>query len=290
MDHDQRFEAAMHRALAEATGPGCPPRLAAAMEYAVFPGGARVRPRLCLAVAAACGNDQPALSTAAAVSIELLHCASLVHDDLPCFDDAPMRRGKPSVHVAFGEDLAVLAGDALIVLAFQTLAREAAHVPERLAALTLTVANAVGGPHGVVAGQAWESETEIALMDYERAKTGSLFAAATVAGAQAAGAAPLTWLDVGARIGAAFQVADDIHDLIGDADKMGKPIGQDAVHQRPSVAREFGVPAAKKQLEHLVVGAIRSIPPCPGAKQLRQLVLREAQNFIPRGIGGIRAA
>ena len=91
-----------------------------------FPGGARIRPRLCLAVAQACGEDQPAVTDAAAAAIELLHCASLVHDDLPCFDDAPIRRGKPSVHRAFGEQLAVLAGDALIVLAFETLALAAA--------------------------------------------------------------------------------------------------------------------------------------------------------------------
>ena len=95
------------------------------LRYAVFPGGARIRPRLCLAVAQACGEDQPAVTDAAAAAIELLHCASLVHDDLPCFDDAPLRRGKPSVHRAFGERLAVLAGDALIVLAFETLARAA---------------------------------------------------------------------------------------------------------------------------------------------------------------------
>jgi geranylgeranyl pyrophosphate synthase len=96
-------------------------KLAAAMRHAVFPGGARIRPQLCLAVARACGDSDPALADAAAAAIELLHCASLVHDDLPCFDDAPLRRGRASVHCAFGERLAVLAGDALIVQAFQTL-------------------------------------------------------------------------------------------------------------------------------------------------------------------------
>ena len=102
-----------------------PPLLAAAMRHAVFPGGARIRPQLCLAVARACGDAHPALADAAAAAIELLHCASLVHDDLPCFDDAATRRGQPSVHAAYGERLAVLAGDALIVLAFQTLAAAA---------------------------------------------------------------------------------------------------------------------------------------------------------------------
>ena len=92
------------------------------MNHAVFPRGARIRPRLCIAVAKACDEDQPAVTNAAAVAIELLHCASLVHDDLPCFDNADMRRGRTSVHKEFGECLAVLAGDALIVLAFQTIA------------------------------------------------------------------------------------------------------------------------------------------------------------------------
>ena len=102
------------------------------MHHAVFPRGARIRPRLTLAVAAACGEDAPSVSDAAGIAIELMHCASLVHDDLPCFDDADTRRGRPSVHRAFGEPLAVLAGDALIVLAYQTLAhgcRDAAAPP-----------------------------------------------------------------------------------------------------------------------------------------------------------------
>ena len=132
MDVMTRIERSLHEVVAQADQPGCPPRLAAAMRHAVFPRGARIRPRLCLAVAAACGEDAPAVSEAAAIAIELLHCASLVHDDLPCFDDAETRRGRPSVHRAFGEPLAVLAGDALIVLAFQTLAQGAATAPLRL--------------------------------------------------------------------------------------------------------------------------------------------------------------
>src|SRR6188472_2351944 len=106
MDAVNRIEQALQTAIARADIPGCPPRLAAAMRHAVFPRGARVRPRLCLAVAAACGDDDPALSDAAAASIELLHCASLVHDDLPCFDNADTRRNRPSIHRAFGEPLA----------------------------------------------------------------------------------------------------------------------------------------------------------------------------------------
>ena len=132
MDAMKRIERALTTALARTEHPGGPPLLAAALRHAVFPRGARVRPRLCLAVARACGEDDPAITDAAAAAIELLHCASLVHDDLPCFDDAATRRGRPSVHYAFGQPLAVLAGDALIVLAFQTLARGAVRSPARL--------------------------------------------------------------------------------------------------------------------------------------------------------------
>src|SRR3954451_10530150 len=165
MDASTRIELALTVALTRAEAPGCPPRLAAAMRHAVFPRGARVRPRLCLAVAAACGDDEPALTDAAAASIELLHCASLVHADLPCFDDAATRRSRPSVRRAFGEPLAVLAGDALIVLAFQTVAR-ASGTPVRRVPVLEAVGEGVGVPYGIVAGQAWECEPMVELDRY----------------------------------------------------------------------------------------------------------------------------
>ena len=115
MDVMGRIERALTNNINRGSGAGCPPKLAAAVQHAVFPKGARIRPRLCLAVAAACGEDAPELTDAAAAAIEFLHCASLVHDDLPCFDNADMRRGKPSVHRAFGQPLAVLAGDACLL-------------------------------------------------------------------------------------------------------------------------------------------------------------------------------
>jgi hypothetical protein len=121
-------EADIRDYLAEHTTTQCPPLLAQAMEYAVFPGGARVRPQLCMAVALANNSSDRPLAAAAATAVEFLHCASLVHDDLPCFDDATERRGKPSVHAKFGERIAVLTGDALIVAAFQTLAVHAMHM------------------------------------------------------------------------------------------------------------------------------------------------------------------
>ena len=170
-----RIEQSLAAAIASGEEEGCPPKLAGAIRHAVFPGGARIRPQLCLAVAQACGDDDPLLSEATATAIELLHCASLVHDDLPCFDDAPTRRGRASVHFAFGESLAVLAGDALIVLAFQTLGAAATKSPLRLPMLLRTIGRATGMPHGIVAGQAWECEPRVSLADYQRAKTGLFF-------------------------------------------------------------------------------------------------------------------
>src|SRR5579863_1816223 len=113
MDASERIETTLKRAIILAQGSGAPPLLASAMHYAVFPGGHRIRPQLCLAVAKACGDRHPSATDAAAAAIELLHCASLVHDDLPCFDDAATRRGKPSVHAKYGPPIAVLTGDAL---------------------------------------------------------------------------------------------------------------------------------------------------------------------------------
>ena len=282
MDAVTRIERTLSAAIGLAEGPGCPPRLAQAMRHAVFPRGARVRPRLCLAVAGACGDDAPALAEAAAAAIELLHCASLVHDDLPCFDDAATRRGRPSVHAAHGEPLAVLAGDALIVLSFQLLARAAHQAPARLGALVLTIGDSVGVPRGIVAGQAWESEPRCDLAQYQREKTGSLFAAATAAGAAAAGADAATWRLLGDRLGEAYQVADDLRDAVEDESEMGKPAGQDAAHQRPSAVIQFGLSGAIARLEDLAAEAVAAIPDCPGASALRAVILSETRRLLPR--------
>lgn len=279
-----RIEQALAAAVASGEAEGCPPKLAGAIRHAVFPGGARVRPRLCLAVAHACGEDDPALSEAAATSIELLHCASLVHDDLPCFDDAATRRGRASVHWAYGEPLAVLAGDALIVLAFQTLAAAAGRSPARLAPLIATVARGAGMPHGIVAGQAWESEPRVSLSDYQRAKTGALFVASTMAGAQAAGRPAEAWRALGDWLGEAYQAADDIRDAIGDPRELGKPIGRDAALARPSTIAELGLAGAIRYFQGLVEGAISAIPECDGADRLRALVHAEAERLVPAAL------
>lgn len=289
MDAITRTEQALNAAITRAEGPGCPPRLAAAIRHAVFPRGARVRPRLCLNVAEACGEDHPAVADAAAASIELLHCASLVHDDMPCFDDADIRRGKPTVHKAFGEPLAVLTGDAMIVLAFQALAWEAACVPDRLARLMLIISRAVGAPVGIVAGQAWECEDTVDLCQYHREKTGSLFVAATLAGAAAAGADPTPWQSLGECLGEAYQVADDLRDALSDEAELGKPGGQDAALGRPNAVADLGVMGAVRRLERLVAEASESIPDCHGSDSLRALLVSEAQRLRPKKLG-LRAA
>ncbi len=289
MDAMGRLERALVSALALAEGAEAPPKLVAAMRYAVFPGGARVRPKLTLAVAQACGDDCPALSDASAVAIELLHCASLVHDDLPCFDNASFRRGKPSVHQAFGERLAVLAGDALIVLAFQFMARNAQRMPARLPSILATVAGAVGAPSGIAAGQAWECEQRVSLSQYQRAKTGALFVAATVAGAQAAGAEARPWRELGERLGEAYQVADDIRDVVADAQTLGKPPGRDAELGRPSAAAELGLTGAVEHFDALIAGAISAVPAGPASSQFSHLIQLEAQRLLPKELVGLAA-
>ncbi len=273
-----RTELGLAQILARATGADAPPALAEAIRHAVFPGGARVRPLLCLAVAAACGaSDGAALQPALAV--ELLHCASLVHDDLRCFDDAPLRRGRPSVQARFGEALAVLAGDALIVLAFEAVAATTA--PGRMVAL---LARAAGSPHGLVAGQAWESEgAHVPLGVYQRAKTASLFAAAAELGALAAGDGErlARWRLVGIRLGEAYQVADDIRDVLLPEAVLGKPGGRDRLLGRPNALIREGFDAARARLEGLVSDAVAAIPPCRGEADLRLLIEAQLHRLLP---------
>lgn len=282
MDQTLRIEQCLTNALSSAGSAGCPPQLAAALQHSVFPGGARIRPRLCLAVASACGDDNPDLADAAAASIELLHCASLVHDDLPCFDDAATRRGKPAVHRVFGERLAVLAGDALIVRAFEVVAMGGRATPERIGPLIGIIGRSVGFPVGITAGQAWECEPRVKLSDYHQAKTGALFIAATEAGATAAGADPTRWRALGRLLGEAYQVADDICDATSTASEAGKPVARDAALGRPSAAIELGVKGAIDRLERLVGEAVASIPPCAGDADLKHIVVSGIRRFLPK--------
>ena len=277
----ERLNLALSKTLKDAKQTPAPPKLAASVDYAVFPGGARVRPTLCLSVAEACGEDDYAIAESSAVALELIHCASLVHDDLPCFDNSELRRGKPTVHRAFGETVAVLAGDSLIILAFENLARGCEKKPERLIQLIKILSKSSGVPFGICSGQGWESENEINLSAYHQLKTGSLFVAATCMGAVSAGEDPEAWVELGARIGEAFQVADDLKDVTSSEKNVGKPTGQDAKNSRPSAVNEFGVDGAINRLQDILSGAIASIPACPGEARLCDIVRKQAKQLMP---------
>lgn len=259
------IEDALARAVERGTA-HAPPTLRAALRHAVFPGGARLRPQLCMAVASACGEEAPSptrwqRALASASAIELVHCASLVHDDLPCFDDAELRRGVVTVHRRFGEATAVLVGDGLIVLAFETLAHAGAHDS------MLLLASATGPSRGIIAGQAWESEPEaISLDEYHRAKTGALFEAAAAAGALAAGLDPHPWKAFGELVGRAYQAADDVADVCGDPRE--KTAARDETLKRPSLVRSRGVAGARARVQELVSAARRALPSCRGDAQI----------------------
>jgi geranylgeranyl diphosphate synthase type II len=282
MSFDSQIEMYLERALSTAENAGGPPLLSAALRHAVFPGGARVRPQLCLAVAHACDPESDLTDAlASAAALELLHCASLVHDDLPCFDDAAQRRGKPSVHAKYGENLAVLAGDALIVMSFQLVA---VHARDYLADLIVVLSEAAAPPYGIAAGQAWESEPVIDLEAYHEAKTSALFIAAARAGARSVGQDDGPWRQLGLKLGEAYQLADDIRDAVLTPEELGKPANQDLRNGRPNAVAEFGLDGAYDRMLAAVEAAAASVPACAGTQQLRQLIHAQAKRLVPANL------
>ncbi|MEL7346093.1 MAG: polyprenyl synthetase family protein, partial [Pseudomonadota bacterium] len=138
-----------------------------------------------------------------------------------------------------------------------------------------------GMPHGICAGQGWESEAEVDLQAYHMSKTGALFIAATQMGAVAAGEPAEPWEELGARIGEAFQIADDLRDAVLDAQTLGKPVGQDELHGRPNAVSTYGLDGAIARLKDTLAGAISSIPSCPGEAALAEMVRQTAQKMVP---------
>ena len=214
-----------------------PERLHAAMRHLLFPGGKRLRPALAMAAAEAVGAS-PEVALPASAAVELIHTYSLVHDDLPCMDDDSVRRGAPAVHVAFDEATAVLAGDALLALAFEVLTALPGQAPERVFAVVRDLSRAAGS-RGLVGGQADDVAAERAGCPLEQAeiesiherKSAALIAASIVAGARVAGASAdlLQRLQsYGTRVGIAFQIADDQL----DADGLARLLGRDAARAR----------------------------------------------------------
>jgi geranylgeranyl diphosphate synthase type II len=247
----------------------------------MFPGGGRVRPKLTLAVAEACGAREKSVATAAAAALEMIHCASLVHDDMPAFDNAETRRGKPALFRVYGEQIALLVGDELITLAFEELGQVAISGAERAAHLIRVLARGLGSAHGIIGGQAWEAEETIDLVHYHRAKTGALFEAACVAGAVAANADGEPWRDVGRLLGEAYQLADDLADAAGDAGLLGKPTGQDSTNSAPNAVETLGLLATVERLESRIEAAIRAIPECQGRDKLAALIEAVGHRLCP---------
>jgi farnesyl diphosphate synthase len=248
-----RIETALDATLPPADA--VPQRLHAAMRHAVLGGGKRLRAQLVYA-AGTLGNGDAATLDRAAVAVELLHAYSLVHDDLPAMDDDALRRGRPTLHVAFDEATAILAGDALQALAFETLAHAGAPASLRVELLaTLAVA---AGSRGMCGGQQLDMDataqhrTLDQLQSLHALKTGALIAAAVRMGALVGGvdAATLARLDEFAcALGLAFQIRDDILDVEGDTAALGKTAGKDAAQAKATYPALLGLPGAKARLE-----------------------------------------
>lgn len=274
-----------------------PEGLHRAMWHAVFPSGKRIRPRLLLTVAAACAADgaEMELAMAAACAVELVHSASLVHDDLPCFDDASLRRGRPTVHKQYGEALAVLAGDALLTLAFESLADSPPRLARRALRIVRLLGQATGSREGIIGGQSLEQDAaptgaagvkDSMLPDvlgrYHAMKTGALFRLAAEAGATAAGATDCSaWGDVGQCLGLAYQLADDLCDAVGAPSAAGKPVRRDAELGRPNAAVLVGEDYSRARLAALVAQALaRTDELAAEPKPLRQLIAELSTHFI----------
>ncbi|WP_040592548.1 polyprenyl synthetase family protein [Mesorhizobium metallidurans] len=261
-----------------------PGQLMAAMRHGVLNGGKRLRPFLVLESAALFSADgEAALRVAAA--LECVHCYSLIHDDLPAMDDDDLRRGQPTVHKAFDDATAILAGDGLLTLAFDVIADEATALPaERRAALVLALARAAGAG-GMVGGQTLDLEAErirpdeTGIIRLQAMKTGALIRFACEAGAIIAGAPPADrerLAEFGSAIGLAFQLADDLLDLTADASQMGKATGKDAAAGKATLVALHGADWARDQLNGLVDQAHALLDPYGEDAAL----LKQAAKFV----------
>lgn len=265
----------------EAAGPS---RLAEAMRYAVLGGGKRLRPFLVLESARLCGVDAARAANAAA-ALECVHCYSLVHDDLPAMDDDDLRRGRPTVHRAFDEATAILAGDALLTLAFEIMADPANHPePAIRAELTLGLARAAGRA-GMAGGQMLDllapgqTLTEAEILRLQAMKTGALIRFGCEAGA-ILGAATFERRQAlrayGVALGQAFQLADDLLDVEGDAATLGKATAKDAAAGKGTLVGLIGIERARLRLRELEESARAALAPFGG----EGLILAEAAAFV----------
>ncbi|MBU6272239.1 MAG: polyprenyl synthetase family protein [Betaproteobacteria bacterium] len=271
-----QIERALHALLPPADA--VPARLHEAMRYAVLGGGKRVRPLLVYAAGELVGAPEAALD-AAACAVECIHAYSLVHDDMPCMDDDVLRRGKPTVHVAFGEATAMLVGDALQALAFAAIAAARDHGVPAGSVVDMTAAlAAAAGSQGMAGGQAIDLDAvgraldRASLADMHQRKTGAMLSVSVRLGAacghDAADRAP--WLArYGHAVGLAFQVVDDILDVTGDAASLGKTAGKDADHGKPTYVSILGLDASRHLAAELLAQAREAVAALgPGAGRL----------------------
>lgn len=245
-----------------------------AMAYSLLSGGKRIRPALVLEVCRLFGGEtERALPFAC--GLEMVHTYSLIHDDLPCMDDDDFRRGKPTNHKVYGEATAVLAGDALLTTAFGVLA-QAELSPEQIGRGIACLAQAAG-PDGMVGGQVLDLQGEGKQLTYEEVvqieslKTGCMIEAAARLGAIAAGSTPEeeeAAASYARKLGLAFQIRDDVLDVLGDAEEFGKPIGSDQENEKSTFVALKGVPACEKRIEELTEEAVAALAHYPGSEFL----------------------
>ncbi|PUE63056.1 polyprenyl synthetase [Limnohabitans sp. 2KL-17] len=260
----------LESALSDGIRADSPADLGQAMRYAVLDGGKRLRPLLVLATAGALGDDFSGdAALRAACAVELIHAYSLVHDDMPCMDNDVLRRGKPTVHVQFGEAQALLAGDALQTLAFELLTPQDGSVPAQVQAACVALLARASGYQGMAGGQAIDlasvgqrlSEDQIRQM--HRLKTGALLlcsvqmGAACVPGVPALVQAALTRF--GESLGLAFQVVDDILDVTADSATLGKTAGKDEAADKPTYVALMGLEQAKAYADALASNAMQAL-------------------------------
>ncbi len=263
MDAWAAVELAAVEAALEAWVPAeAPAGLGRAMRYGVLDGGKRLRPLLVLASCQAVGGARSA-ALRAAVAVELIHAYSLIHDDMPCMDNDVLRRGKPTVHVEFGEAQAMLAGDAMQALAFEVLTPDDGpdtQLPPALQARLCSLLARSAGHAGMAGGQAIDLASigrglsEAELRDMHRRKTGALLQASVLMGAACGPTSAPTWAalsDYGAAIGLAFQVVDDILDVTQSAATLGKTAGKDQDNNKPTYVSVLGLGAAQRHAQEL---------------------------------------
>ncbi len=269
-------ELALEKCCAVSSLSEAPASLRQAVEYALR-GGKHLRPALVRLSCEAHGGDF-SLATPAAVACEMIHAYSLVHDDLPCMDDDALRRGRPSVHAAFGVATAVLAGDALQALAFEILASQK---DPRLVQDQLRYLSVAAGPAGMVGGQMLDLASSAddpveTVRENHRRKTGDLICAALHLGVRAAGADPSAWTSFSGLCGELFQAVDDVLDATSTTQKLGKTVGKDAASGRGNLVAALGLDGARREARQLAAAAQEAAVQLPVTRHFNLLTLLPA--------------